>query len=463
MTTQQWNEFLDKLDFVQLADRWSLLPLHWLDDELPEDVSDLGRELAGALLEIKDIEEEDDRLEKVQSACKEYRAKLGGQRLSLDARLCPPGSRVSLRYLDPEDLGEGDCLITVGSWDRVGHLLAEKAHPGGEHLESVGDSPVRQEPGELAFRNILLFPDKGTPSPRAFRALCEKTFRQARGLGTRHFTVTHLHLPQTGLADRFAAAELVSAVRQLLRDGPGTTVDILCFSHRNYEDYKHWFDSLKELTKSSSEASDYLGQESESEESEAETAESGDVTDTLRSFARRSTEIASEATASVTRWLSSSNDGEEKSTSLVWRAFTFQERALLNRLYLGKWDSEDAPEGEPGDACELYIHCLNGVVRAQQDEDFETDTLLESVKAASQALGTTNPLFRYFLLLEWRMNRDDSEDSGTALSEIIQQAKAWDDMPLLSFAQKASEEDMDPDETKPPVAPGGSKRTPSLT
>lgn len=459
MTTQQWDEFLDKLDFVQLSDRWNLLPLHWLDDDPPENITDLGRELVEGLLEVRDIEDEEERLEKVEAVCREYRSRLAGLRLALDSRLCPPGSRVTLRYLDPENLGEGDCLITVGSWDRVGYLIAEKANPGGEHVESVGDSPVRQEAGELPYRNILLFPDKGTPSPRAFRALCEKTFRQARGLGARHFTVTHLHLPQTGLADRFAAAELVSAVRQLLRDGPGTTVDILCFSHRNYEDYVHWFNSLKELSRASAPPSDYQGEEPEEEESHEPASES-EVAQTLKSFARRSTEFASEATASVTRWFSSVQETQPQA-GLAWRAFTFEERELLNRLYLGLEVAQEI-QPEPTDAVDLYLYCLQEVLKlesGESEEESRSEQLLQTLGSASSTLGPDNPLRPYFDLLGWRLHRLNEQSEPFPVEALLEQAVMWDDLPLIKYLQKVTQEDSDGSKTKPPIAPGGSKRT----
>ena len=175
MTEQQWNEFLDKLDFVHLSDRWELLPLHWLDEDLPDSVSELGRALVAGLLEARQIEDEEERKQRVEEIGVEYRASLAEFSLDLDSRLCPPASRVTLRFLNPQDLGNGDCLITTGAWDRLGYLVADLANPGGEHLENVGEAPVRQEPGRLSYRSLLLFPDKGTPSPRAFRSLCEMT------------------------------------------------------------------------------------------------------------------------------------------------------------------------------------------------------------------------------------------------------------------------------------------------
>ena len=96
MTVKQWNEFIDKLDFAELTERWNLLPLHWLDEEFPPDLNELSSDLAASLLDLRAIEDEDERLEQVKNVCREYRRRLSGQSLSLDSRLTPPGSRVTL-------------------------------------------------------------------------------------------------------------------------------------------------------------------------------------------------------------------------------------------------------------------------------------------------------------------------------------------------------------------------------
>ena len=92
MTETQWNEFLDKLDFVELTDRWKLLPLHWLDQNLPDEVSDSARDMVAGLLQAKTNDDEAQRLEQVKAVCQEYRNRLSSQSLSLDSRLTPPGS-----------------------------------------------------------------------------------------------------------------------------------------------------------------------------------------------------------------------------------------------------------------------------------------------------------------------------------------------------------------------------------
>jgi len=450
---ENWKEFLDKLDFVQLTDRWSLLPVHWLDEDLPEELDELSRDLAQGLLEIHSGGGDDEeKMEAYQAVCREYRSRLSARPIHLDARLTPPGSRVTLRYLNPEDLGQGDCLITTGAWDRLGHLVTEKAHPGGEHLEAVGEEPVRQEPGELPFRHLMLFPDKGTPSPRAFRNLCEKTLRQARGLGARHFAITHLHLPQTGLADRFAAAEVVSAVRQMLRESPGTTVTLLVFSHRNHEDYRHWFESLKDLSRST--RSEY---DKEAPEPEPEDPEAGpEVGETLRNFARRSTAFATEASASVSRWFRGQQ--EEDRPKSAWLGLTFQQQQRANLLYLGRVDElEEVTVGEELDPVELYLYYLERAVRAEGSEQSETD-LADSIRATSRSLDDRFPLKRYFQLLLWRVRgEDDQAGAEGLLSALRQAAEQWEDLPLRSYLQTI-EEDRGVEGTKlrPPVTPAGS-------
>ena len=454
VTAQQWNEFLDKLDFVQLTGRWSLLPLDWLDESLPEETHELGRELVSSLLDIRELEDEERRQERLITVCAEYRRGLSALSLSLGATMCPPGSRVSLHYLNPEDLGQGDCLITVGSWDRVGHLVAQLASPDGEHLDSVGAEPVRREPGSLAFRDLLLFPDKGTASPRAFRSLCEATFRHARGLGGRHLSLTHLHLPQSGLGDRFAAAEVVSAVRQIVREGPGTTVDILVFSHRNFEDYKHWFESLGALGTNSPKF------EKVSSQPRSE-PRSIDVADTFKDLARRSSSLATEASASVNRWFSGGQG--EGAEGAGRRQFDFRERSLLNELYL-KELSVEANETDWAnlDPIQSYLRCLQETLRWELEReglDEPPTFIVQNVTRLASNLGESHFLHRYFRLLTFRLSRHQEVASSSLLSDLLSLARRWDDGPLEQYLVSFQEEreKLEINYPKAPVAPAGSR------
>lgn len=453
MTEKQWNEFIDKLDFAELTGRWNLLPLHWLDEEFPPGLNELSSDLASSLLDLRAIEEEDERLEQVKNVCREYRRRLSSQSISLDSRLTPPGSRVTLSYLDLQNLGEGDCLIAPGAWDRVGYNIAETAHPGEDHLENVGESPVRQEPGELKFRNLLLFPDKGTPSPRSFRALCEKTLRQARGLGARTITMTHLHLPQTGLADRFAAAEVVSAVRQMLRESPGVRVDILTFTHRNFEDYQHWFESLKSLTRAEQGESRPPDESAEpdSEDSQFE------VGDTLRSFAKRSSDFANEATASVKEWFSQATREREKSPTVhpAGLELSFVHRQALNSLFLGRVDRYEWDQSKP---VEHYLLCLAETVRAE-NESLETTELASSLRQSWEVLGASHPLRRYYRLLALRLQDEPDEK---LVASLVEEAVEWEDRPLLAYLHRFQEDPSreSSNRTLPPVYPAGSRMTP---
>jgi hypothetical protein len=448
VTSTQWNEFLDKLDFVQLTDRWNLLPLHWLDQDLPGHLSDSAQDLVAGLLEAKNIEDKDKQLECAKTVCEEYRSRLASQSLSLDSRLTPPGSRVTLSFLNLKRLGEGDCLITLGAWDRVGHSIAESAHPGADHTENVGDNPVRKEPGELHYRHLLLFPDKGTPSPRSFRGLCEKTFRQARGLGARSISMTHLHLPQTGLADRFAAAEVVSAVRQMLRESPGTTVDILTFTHRNFEDYQHWFESMKSLTRAEDGASETAPPPADRTEQNTT-----DVGETLRNIARRSSDLANEATASVKGWFSQSNKEPEPTTASEHVGFSYFERQVLNALYL-KREVEDR-EWSPEKPDEHYIHCLQETIRCEAGVS-DAAELVPTLRESWQILGPAHWLHRYYRLLAFRLQETPDVDF---LDSLIHEAKQWDDQPMLAFLLQRREDTADESSNLvlPPVYPAGSR------
>lgn len=439
VTDTQWSEFLDKLDFVQLSGRWSMLPLHWLEEEPPEDLSEAETALFEALLELKDSEEDEREPELIKLA-QEYRRKLASTPLTLDASLCPPGSRVNLRYMDPTDLGHGDCLVTVGNWDRVGHMISELA--GGEEEVPEGqEAPVRREPGALSYRHLLIFPDKGTPSPRAFRSLCEKTLRQARGLGARRITVTHLHLPQPGLSDHFAAAELVSAVRQMLRDGSGMSVEIMTFNHRVYQDYKHWFLSLKQLTKSSDESPQ--DDPIPDDPTPGDAALVPDVAGAFKQFAQKTTSLAQEATSQVSGWLKNQTGPGHGEGEMPTRFRpSFEERQDLNAIYLGLW-KEVEPDWSEETLSGLYLKALYAVVRSldQPEEDAdakerELALLREEVLNRSAQLGYTHPLSRYFKLLAYRLDLQDVPNKAIALqAELSAEAEAWDDSPLAAFLQ----------------------------
>lgn len=449
MTETQWNEFLDKLDFVELTDRWKLLPLHWLDQNLPDEVSDSARDMVAGLLQAKTNDDEAQRLEQVKAVCQEYRNRLSSQSLSLDSRLTPPGSRVTLSFLNLNNLGEGDCLITLGAWDRVGHSIAESAHPGADHTENVGENPVRKEPGELSFRHLLLFPDKGTPSPRSFRSLCEKTLRQARGLGARSMSITHLHLPQTGLADRFAAAEVVSAVRQMLRESPGTTVDILTFTHRNFEDYEHWFESLKSLTRA-----EEGPKQAEPEPSEPLDETPSEVGETLRNLAKRSSDLANEATASVKSWFSHSAKDTEKPAATTGAVdFSYPERQILSSLYLGR--EVDQCDWSPEKPSEHYIHCLQETIRCEKGQS-DSEDLLPTVRQSWELLGPTHWLHRYYRLLALRLQDPPNVDF---VNSLLVEAEHWDDQPMVTFLKQYQEDPQQESSNRslPPVCPAGSR------
>jgi hypothetical protein len=451
VTETHWNEFLDKLDFVELTDRWNLLPLHWLDNEFPSNLSESARVLVEGLIEAKGIDDEEARLARAKTLCAEYRGRLSSESISLDSRLTPPGSRVTLSFLNLNNLGEGDCLITLGAWDRVGYSIAKTAHPGGEHTENVGENPTRKEPGVLNFRHLLLFPDKGTPSPRSFRSLCEKTLRQARGLGARSISMTHLHLPQTGLADRFAAAEVVSAVRAMLRESPGTTVDILAFTHRNFEDYEHWFESLKSLTR----AEEGPGERETTPPPVEETDEaSSEVGDTLRNLAKRSSDLANEATASVKGWFSqSSKETETPPVVSTSAGFSYSHRQILNDLYLRR--DVEKREWNPEKAEEHYLHCLHQTVRCEAGVADPLE-LLPVLSESWRLLGPASPLHRYYRLLALRLQDPADPD---LVESLVQEAEHWDDCPMLAFLGPY-QKDTAANSAKrslPPVYPAGSR------
>ncbi len=490
MTEQHWNEFLDKLDFVQLTGRWEALPLHWLVEPVPEALPPEEADLFVSLATASKEEDAEARVEAVQERVSEYRRAKSSQVLQLDAGLCPTGSRVTLRYLDPDDLGQGDCLITVGSWDRLGHYIAEKAG----HEEQTGEpseSAVRKEPGDLAYRHLLIFPDRGTPSPRAFRGLCEKTLRQARGLGARRITITHPHLPQPGLPDRFAAAELVSAVRQMLRDGSGISVDIVPLTRSHYEDYQHWFLSLKALAQSvpSEEASEQSDRTGAAEPSTYEDSASlPDVSSVLKDLAQKTTHLAQDAGREMSSWLRGTPAAPSQvSMTPVGIHCTFDEQQALNLLYLRRWrEAEAYRQGWARDTLiELYLSALVRVV--SHLEGASSDPLAEEVPppleeseyldlrthllATAERLSVNNPLTRYFQLLAWRLDRDRTEVDGDRLEEdharLLRAAWAWEDNSLLAFLRQVGQErESDPakraDLGYVPVFPSGSRASPRL-
>lgn len=370
VTEQHWNEFLEKLDFAQLTSRWNLLPLHWLDDQPPAGLDADQAALYEGLLSLPKELDPAEREAKVEELVDLFRQSRSARSISLEPSLTPPGSRVILRYLDPERLGQGDCLITVGSWDRLGHFIAEQAG-----LEDVpgepSENPVRREPGKLGYRHLLIFPDKGSPTPRSFRALCEKTLRQARGLGARRLTITHLHLPQPGLPDRFAAAELFSAVRAMIRDGGGISVEIMVLTKATFEDYRHWFESLADLSRGQS-----AGEESpppgrpEPVESEPEAPGEPVLANALRDFAQRTSSLAQEAGRGVSSWLRAATAPSPPAAAppARWPGATleptFEDQQALNLLYLGRWKEAELyrHRWEEDSLLGLYLAALHKVV-----------------------------------------------------------------------------------------------------
>ena len=498
MSEQHWNEFLDKLDFAQLTERWGSLPLHWLGDTPPANLSEEETALFLGLKALPKELEGEEKESRVHELVRTFRASRSARALSLDQTLTPPGSRVVLRYLDPDDLGQGDCLITVGSWDRLGHWVAQRAGWGDEAPEST-ENPVRKEPGELNFRNVVVFPDRGTPAPRAFRSLCEKTLRQARGLGARRITITHLHLPQPGLPDRFAAAELVSAVRGMLRDGGGgLSVEILALTSSVYGDYKHWFESLAALARGEQAAPPPPQQEAS-----PETGEAGEpLANSLWDFAQRTSALAQEAGRGMTEWFRVATAPSSQATeaapvapataperpTVTTLELEYEEQQALNLFYLGqreaaqtfqsRWTQSDSLVG-------LYLAALNKTLqvlgeresarptepapskkkgRAKKKAEAESvaeetiespaeqpaspDTELDELKASllstADSLGSSNGLSRYFQLLAWRVDLWrpdlDSDVFEEEHARLLRAAWAWEDFPLQSFLRSAGQE-----------------------
>ena len=468
MTEQHWNEFLEKLDFSQLTSRWNLLPLHWLDQEMPEGLEPAQQALYQGLSALPKELGAEERDQKVQELVRSYRQSRSARVLSLDPSLTSTGSRVTLRYLNPEELGQGDCLITVGSWDRLGHFIAEQAGLADEPSEP-SENPVRRDPGKLAYRHLLLFPDKGAPTPRAFRTLCEKTLRQARGLGARRIAITHLQLPQPGLPDRFAAAEVVSAIRQMLREGGGITVELLPLTSTNFEDYSHWFHSLAALSRGESEpaAPSSLPPLPEPPGDGGELSEPV-FGSALRDLAQRTSSLAQEAGRGVSSWLRAATAAAPTPpTASRWPLApalepSFEDQQALNLLYLGRWKEAEAyrHRWDQDSLISLYLAALHKVVayieqhpivapeppvqeppaakpakkkakskkgkRAEEEvpETPEAEeaalpltqeqttpprepqylALREQLLGTAQELGSENPLARYFQLLAWRLD-----------------------------------------------------------
>ncbi len=441
MTYEQWTEFLEKLDFALLTKRWNMLPLHWLEGDLPEDLNDLDAQLFSSLMELRSDSPDDESLSQI---CKSYRKSLAQEAINMDPDLCPPGCRVELRYLDPCDLGEGDCLVTVGSWDRLGHAIAE-ASGSEQSFNNPSESPLRLEPGNLNFRHILLFPERGTPSPRAFRHLCEKTLRQARVLGARRMTITHLHLPQPGLPDRFAAAELVSAVRQMMRDnqsGVGLTVSLQPYSRRNFDDYVHWFSSLKQLYSPSLDEATYI----QAEKPAAEAHEPWNPGEAFRALAERTSGLAQEAGSQLGKWLTTAAPQPRSRTPRA----SFQQLRALNFVYLRRWqDAQDCLRFDsPSTSAEItsYIKAMIAVLQ-HEEEDFPEPEAAASLRNGildqSESLAPEDHLAAYLRLAAFRLNLhlEGPESLVTQRNVLLQEAQARADFPLLNFLESLGEDD----------------------
>lgn len=469
MTETQWNEFLEKLEFCLLTGRWDRLPLHWLESGAPEGLGELEIELAEGLAELQKLKDGEEKQQQVQALCEEYRTRQAANVVSLDAMLCPPGCRVTLRYLDPKDLREGDCLVTVGRWDRVGHLIAEKTGLGPSSSDAPAprapkdsEGAIRREAGALNYNHLLIFPEKGTPSPRAFRSLCEKTLRQARGLGARRISVTHLHLPQPGLPDRFAAAELVSAIREMMRGATDLSVEILIFAQRRYDDYLHWFTSLKELSRASN--TRLLEEADTVEESPSQSGAEGlspfsGAASSLLDFARRSTGLATEATQQVGRWLGTQ---AEKAPILVavepW-SFELQQRAA--QLYLGSAQtSQELEEREEPSAHAIYLDLVAEFLTRGGQQDFDPETYGDKLRAELGRISTEHPLaryYRFYLFLLERESQVPEDELRSSLGALRMEASIWEDAPLLDYLdalEELAEVEANPS-SRIPVIPAG--------
>ncbi len=523
MTQQHWTEFLDKLDFAQLTSRWSQLPLHWLDDSAPQGLSAEEQALYEELRSLPKELEEGEKTEKIHRSVQRFRQARAARTLALDPSLTPPGSRVVLRFLDPDELGQGDCLITVGSWDRLGHLVAQRAGWADESSES-SDNPTRKEPGELAYRHVVIFPDKGTAAPRAFRSLCEKTLRQVRGLGARRISITHLHLPQPGLPDRFAAAELVSAVRGMLREGGGgISVEILPLTASNFEDYRHWFESLAALSRGES-VPESAGPEREPTPDHQENLDQ--FGNTLRDLAQKTSALAQEAGRGVTDWLRSASapssvERVEPATVATpvavpsFQELTFEDQQALNLLYLGQVEKaqtfverfqensliglyltalsktteflvkftpvEETPsepvkkkgrgKKKPPDVDETVEVSVSDLRTVSSEEQSEYAKLRAELLSTAQSLGSSNTLARYFQLLAWRLDVSrpdlDMDQFEEDHARLLRAAWVWEDYPLQTFLRLAGQE-AETGGTKAirpsyvPVFPQGSRTSPRV-
>lgn len=496
MTEQTWQEFLDKLDFVQLSERWGALPLHWLEDPPPESLTSAELRLYRALEACSSAETVEQQEEQLRAAVREFRQARREQSIALPASLTPPGSRVTLRYLDPEDLGQGDCLVSVGTWDRLGYYLASRAG-WADQPEEASDQPVRREPGALDYRHLVIFPAKGSPTPRAFRALCERTLRLARGLGARRLTVTHLHLPQPGLPDRFAAAELVSAIRQMIREGGGVSVEIAVLTPAQFQDYQHWFTSLVALSSGQAEGAAPPAPATAEPPAESPGPDLGqDLGQALLGLAQRTSHLAQEASRGVSSWWRETVSATRPSASPALSAPaptnsplepTFEDRQALNLLYLGRWREAEAfrHRWEQDTLLGLYLAALYRVVAWLEGGSTPSGQETESTGRAeppvsqwredllqtAQNLGPENPLARYFLLLAWRLDRAREDRDADLFEEhharLLRAAWAWDDTALLAFLRQAWQ-DQESGSLKPaqpgyvPVFPSGSRLFPRL-
>lgn len=496
MSEQHWNEFLDKLDFAQLTSRWGLLPLHWLDETPPPRLSEEELALYQGLKALPKELNEDQRCQQVHALVKSFRAARSARAVTLDTSLTPPGSRVTLRFLNPDDLGQGDCLITVGAWDRLGHWIAQRAGWDDESQES-SENPVRKEPGGLNYRHVVVFPDKGTPAPRAFRSLCEKTLRQARGLGARRLTITHLYLPQPGLPDRFAAAELVSAVRGMLREGGGgLSVEILVLTVSQFEDYRHWFDSLAALAKGEETVTAQTTEPQEVEE-HAEPV----LANTLRDLAQKTSSLAQEAGRGVTGWLRGATAAlsppppETPSVpgptplppANATLELEYEDQQALNHFYLGQWEaaqlyqdrwtrqdslvavylaalaktlqvlskhqpvetlpsasSKKKGRGKKKEAAQTPAESAKDEEEVAPVPDAEVIDLRARLLATAESLGPSNGLCRYFQLLAWRLDLIRPDLDPDIFEEdharLLRAAWAWEDFPLQAFLRSAGQE-----------------------
>lgn len=228
---QLWNEFLDKCEFIYLTSHPRGVPFDWLEqlgDFTPED--HLEAEL----------------LERLPQAGSEGFRELFGEFVERRAQLTLVSDpRLPLRLVlgDPT-AQDGDALLVPHDSDYVGPYAVKRAGLGEQYEARLVERPTIVEVEAMPFARLVLLPRLVKARARALREHCRAGLEAAVEAGARTLVLTHIPCVSPDFSNDFAAAEVISAAREVLRQHPGTRIRLCIFQRAIYALYRRWLQAL---------------------------------------------------------------------------------------------------------------------------------------------------------------------------------------------------------------------------